>query len=173
MHSLPTEWRPLAVTALKDELADFDHWVLCGGHSVALLAGTDTRTHADIDIGVFRSEVEGCLSVIGAARVYLCREGKHVAWNGERVPPDVHDIWVTSRDGRFWVLQVMVFDDDGDEVVYRRNPSLRWPKRVHSRNVGGISVLNPFVTFLFKANKATQEEKELHDLRVLIGLGGK
>lgn len=173
MPSLPQTWSPLPVSALPAELAGFDRWVLCGGYSVAILTGADTRSHGDTDIGVFRSDLENCLRVLGLSRVYLCRSGTHVAWDGGKVAPEVHDIWVTSRDGRFWSLQVMVFDDDGDDVVYRRDPRLRWPKRVHSRIIDGIPVLNPFVTFLFKANKTKQETKELHDLRRLIELGGK
>jgi hypothetical protein len=69
-----------------------------------------------------------------------------------------------------WVLQVMVFDDEGDEVVYRRDRRIRWPKCQHSVAVVGLRVLNPFITFLFKANQTTLEEKEIHDLIKLIGI---
>ena len=37
-----------------------------------LLLGRHTRTHGDIDIGVFRSQLIECLHAIGAERVFLC-----------------------------------------------------------------------------------------------------
>lgn len=169
-RSLPplTAWRPLPVSALRRELGGFKDWVLCGGHSVARLAGRDTRRHGDVDIGVFRSQLGECLRVFGSNRVYLCRRGTHEPWNGGRVPAEVHDIWITDRAGKFWALQLMVFDDRGDQVIYRRDRRIRWAKKFHAVNVRGIRVLNPFVTFLFKANKATLEPKEIHDLVRLL-----
>ncbi len=62
----------------------------------------------------------------------------------------------------------MVFDDAGSNVIYRRDRRLRWPKSCHEVSVDGIRVLNPFVTFLFKANQAQLAAKEVHDLRKLI-----
>ncbi len=168
MSSLPTEWRPLPVDDLKAELAGFNDWVLCGGYSVARLTGRDERPHGDVDIGVFRSQLTACLCALGRERVWLCRNHTHHAWDGGEVSLDVRDIWVTDREGRYWVLQVMVFDDEGDRVIYRRDRRISWSKQCHSLEISGIRVLNPFVTFLFKANKPTLENKEAHDLVQLI-----
>jgi len=136
---------------------------------VALLTGSDTRSHGDTDIGIFRSQLAECLRIIGAERVFLClRCGGHQAWNGRVVPPEIHDIWITDRAGDYWVLQVLVFDDEGDDVVYRRDRRIKWAKQHHFRTVDGLRLLNPFVTFLFKANKTSLQEKEVHDLIKLI-----
>ncbi|MDB6169309.1 MAG: hypothetical protein JWM88_2173 [Verrucomicrobia bacterium] len=171
MEKIPSEWRPLRIVDLKGELAGFDDWVLCGGYSVALVANGDTRDHGDIDIGVFRSEIDGCLHALGKERVFLCVDGKHVRWSGETVPAEVHDIWITDTVGKYWVLQVMLFDDEGDFVVYRRDRRIRWSKRHHSRIASGIRVLNPFVTLLFKTHKPTLADKEVHDVIALIESG--
>ncbi len=165
---LPTEWRPLPVAALKEELAGFPDWVLCGGYSVALTTGADTRPHGDIDVGVFRSQLKDCLNALGRERVQLCRRGTHEAWAGGEVPAEVHDIWITDRERRYWALQLMVFDDEGDRVIYRRDRRISWPKQAHSVEIGGIRALNPLVTMLFKTNKPTMEEKEVHDVMQLI-----
>jgi hypothetical protein len=165
---IPTAWRPLKVRAIQRELGGFQDWVLCGGHSVALLTGRDTRRHGDVDIGVFRSRAVSCLRVLGRERVFLCRNHRPVPWNGKDIPSNVHDIWIADWTGKHWVLQVMVFDDAGSNVIYRRDRRLRWPKSCHEVSVDGIRVLNPFVTFLFKANQAQLAAKEVHDLRKLI-----
>jgi hypothetical protein len=152
----------------------FEDWTLCGGHSVALFAGVDTRPHGDIDVGVFRSQVEICLRAIGADRVFLCRDGRHHPWDGSAVPLSVHDIWITDRAHSFWAFQVMIFDDDRDHVIFRRDRRIRWRKSRHSMLVDGVKILNPFVTFLFKAHKSKSgelQEKEVQDLVSLIENG--
>ena len=168
MTTTPKTWRPLTLADLEGELAGSDRWVLCGGHSVAVAVGRDTRTHGDIDVGVFRTDLREFLRMIGQDRVFLCRQGAHQKWDGADVPEDVHDIWVTSRDGGFWAFQIVVFDDDGEEVVYRRDRRIRWPKSSHACTVDGIRILNPLVTFLFKVHRREPEEKDVHDVRELI-----
>lgn len=99
-------------------------------------------------------------------RVFLC--GPLRPWDGGAVPPDVHDIWVTDEAGRCWALQIMVYDDEGDEIVYRRDTRVRWAKAHHTLTVDGVRILNPFVTLLFKCNGREIQDKDASDLRVLI-----
>lgn len=173
MTNFPTEWRPLPVEVLTAELAGFDDWVLCGGHSVVRITGRDDRPHGDVDIGVFRSQLTDCLRVLDRARVWLCRDHAHHAWDGGEVPPEVHDIWITGGDCRYWVMQIMVFDDEGDRVIYRRDRRISWSKLHHAVVIDGMKVLNPLITFLFKANKPQMEDKEVHDLmRLIAHVGG-
>src|ERR1041385_373977 len=113
MKALPTKWKPVAVENLQRELRSFRNWVLCGGYSVDQWAGRLTRTHGDIDVGVFRSELRECLEAIGPERVYLCAPpSTHVAWEGGDLPESVHDIWITDATEKYWSLQIMVFDDE-------------------------------------------------------------
>lgn len=147
----------------------FEDWVLCGGHSVALFVGRDSRRHGDVDIGIFRSQAETCCSAVGRERVYLCDGGALRPWHGGEIPERVHDIWITGRDGRYWAFQVMIYDEEGDQVVYRRDPRITWPKRCHSILVDEVRIVNPLVTFLFKAHKKELEAKEVHDLKAMIG----
>ena len=97
MHQLPKTWKVIALKDLSREFHGFDDWVLCGGFSIELLTGKSIRSHGDVDIGVFRSQVENCLTVLGKDRVYLCRNQSHHRWDGRQIPPEVHDIWVTDK----------------------------------------------------------------------------
>jgi hypothetical protein len=168
MAYLPSIWRPLTVEAIERELSGLDDWVLCSGHSVALIVGRDTRAHGDIDVGVFRSRLRDCLHTLGSERVFLCLRGVHCAWDGGNVPEEVHDIWIADQQREYWVLQIMVFDDDADRVYYRRDRRINWSKKSHAIEVNGIRVLNPFITVLFKVNKPALEDKEIHDIMQLI-----
>jgi len=166
---MPTAWKPVAIDELQRQLGSFTEWNLCGGYSLDLILGRPTRSHGDIDIGVYRSEVVACLRAIGKERVFLCNSpGAKMQCDGKEVDPTVHDIWISDRLGDSWLFQIMVFDDEGETVFYRRDRRISWPKSSHSLRIGGMNVLNPFITFLYKANKPKIEEKEATDLGNLI-----
>ena len=61
-------------------------------------------------------------------------------------------------------MQIMVFEDDGEKVFYRRDPRISWSKQSHSSRVDGLQVLNPLITFLYKANKLKLDEKDVKDI---------
>ena len=84
------------------------------------------------------------------------------------MPESMHDIWITDNTGEFWILQIMVFDDDGDQVSYRKDRRIHWSKQSHSIDVAGILLLNPFITMLYKSNKGRMEDKEVSDITTLI-----
>lgn len=168
MH-IPSDWQPAALGELQAQIGDFTEWTLCGGYSLDLILGRKTRPHGDIDVGVFRSQLIPCLRSIGSERVFLCSPpGTQIPWDGEAVDPAVHDIWISDPLREHWVLQIMVFDDEGDNVFYRRDRRIRWSKRYHSLKVGDVPVLNPFITFLYKANKDSLGEKDVIDIINLI-----
>ncbi|MGF1655860.1 MAG: hypothetical protein ACFCU3_02665 [Verrucomicrobiales bacterium] len=168
MNTIPEEWRPVAPSDLQQEMPGFEDWVLCGGHSVALFVGKDSRDHGDVDIGIFRSQAVTCLEAIGRHRVFLRDAGCHRPWDGGTIPERVHDIWIADRAGRYWAFQVMIYEDDGDRVLFRRDPRITWPKSCHSIDIDGVKIVNPFVTFLFKSHKRDLEAKEIHDLTAMI-----
>tara|TARA_Y100001934_G_scaffold222634_1_gene265810 strand:+ start:211 stop:657 length:447 start_codon:yes stop_codon:yes gene_type:complete len=137
--------------------------------SVDWLVGRPTRPHGDTDIGVFRSEVEACLTAIGQDRIFLADPpGQLRQWDGEPVPPSVNDVWVLSRDREAWVLQVMIYTDDGDSVVFKRDATIRWPRLRHTVKVRGLRVLNPAITLLYKSSRPELAAKDKQDISVLI-----
>ena len=62
----------------------------------------------------------------------------------------------------------MVFEDEGEKVIYRRDRRICWSKESHSFKIGDVRVLNPLITFLYKANKTKMNEKEVMDIMALI-----
>ena len=167
--NVPIEWKPAAIHELQRHLGGFTDWTLCGGCSLDLIVGRKTRSHTDIDVGVFRSQLVTCLHAIGKDQVFLCRPvGSRVLWDGSAIDPGVHDIWISDRDRKRWLMQIMVFEDDGDRVFYRRDPRISWPKWSHSSSIDGLEVLNPLITFLYKANKLKMDEKDVMDIITCI-----
>lgn len=162
-------WQPLPVPDIQATLGSFTNWVLCGGCSIDWILAKTTREHHDTDIGLFRSDLFTCLKSIEQSRIFLCDPpGQLVAWNGLEVPERIHDIWITSKDRSHWVLQLMVYDDSADTVIYRRDPRITWPKSHHAISIRGIKVLNPVVTLLFKLHRQELRDKDCHDVFTLI-----
>lgn len=162
-------WKPLPVAEIKAQLAPFDRWCLCGGQAIDLLAGRQTRDHGDTDLGVFRSDLASCLDRFPKRRVFLCDPpGTLVGWDGGPIPTHVSDLWIADEEKRHWILQIMVFDDEGDLVFYRRDRRLAWKKASHTWTVDGLRALNPMITLLYKSNKQNLEDKDWRDLKVLI-----
>ena len=165
------KWQPLSVVDLQRELGTFRQWVLCGGYSIDWLVNKATRQHDDIDVGVFRSDLSTCLKAIAELRVYLCDPpGSLRRWDGKEVPKHVHDIWIADAKCSHWILQIMVYDDEDENVIYRRDKRLSWPKGQHAIEVRGLSILNPIITLLFKLHRADMRNKDCVDVETLIGV---
>lgn len=144
--------------------------MLCGGRSIDWILGRETREHGDTDVGVFRSDVATCLNSIERARVYLCDPPDGlIPWDGSALPTHVHDIWITDVAWEHWLVQLMVYDDSGETVVYRRDDRIAWPKSEHAIAIRGIRVLNPIVTLLFKLHRRDLQGKDCRDVSTLIG----
>ena len=168
-----TSWKTCAPHELQSHLGAFTGWILCGGHSIDLLVGRHTRDHGDIDIGVFRSHLTGCLDAIGPGRVFLCSSGAFIQWPGGDVDPAIHDIWISDPAQENWIFQIMVYDDHGDTVSFRRDERITWEKFSHSIQVGDIRILNPAITLLYKSNKPPLAGKEAADVATLIKFFGE
>tara|TARA_R110002111_G_scaffold2705_3_gene17903 strand:+ start:31705 stop:32274 length:570 start_codon:yes stop_codon:yes gene_type:complete len=169
MHPPIHHWQSLLASHIQSSLGEFSEWVLCGGRSIDWIPGRTTRDHGDTDIGVFRSDLTACLSSFDQRRVYLCDPpGELKAWDGEAVPEDVHDIWITTKDESLWLIQLLVYDDTEETVVYRRDSRITWPKSEHAITIRGIRVLNPIVTLLFKLHRHELQNKDCRDVSTLI-----
>jgi len=126
MHPLINSWQSLPIPDIQSSLGNFTNGVSCGGWSIDWILGRTTREHGDTDIGVFRSDLINCLNSIDQRRVYLCDPpGELNAWDGEAVPERVHDIWITSAEYDHWTIQLMIYDDAEETVVYRLLPRFR------------------------------------------------
>jgi hypothetical protein len=166
---MPSDWKPVALHELQRHIGSFTDWTLCGGCSLDLILGRQIRPHADIDIGVFRSQLTACLRSIGQEKIFLCSpQGRQTAWDGLTINANVHDIWVSDPLQEHWLLQIMVYDDEGDRVIYRRDRRICWSKKHHSLQIDEVRVLNPLITFLYKTNKTKIDEKEVTDITALI-----
>lgn len=101
-------WKAYTLDDLREMFKGCEHWFLDGGVALDVFLGRHTRSHGDIDIGVFSTDVEGLL-------LYLSEKGFDIyEANGglTQYAPSAHkssvyNYWVS--DGANFIVQVLVY----------------------------------------------------------------
>jgi hypothetical protein len=160
--ALPPEIREVAtiLAALRAP------WAIAGGWGLDLAIGRVTRTHADVDVAVFRADQEAVRGALPGWRFEVARAGALAPWAvGERLALPVHEVhaWPPPGEpGRR--LEFLLNEREGGDWVYRRDPAVRLSLASAIRvGVGGIRTLAPEIVLLYKS-KAPRAQDE-HDFR--------
>jgi hypothetical protein len=159
-------WNPYTVKELTETLEGIDGWFLDGGHALDVFLGKVTRTHHDIDIGVFSSQVEPFLENIleKGLDVYVANRNL-VKLNPLGFKETDYNYWVSDESG--YRFQVLVYAVDEDFVHFRRNNGITWPKSEFLIRKNGVAVVNPLVSYAFKVTTKSVESKDIHDIAQL------
>jgi hypothetical protein len=75
------------------------------------------------------------------------------------------NIWIAHS--KSWVFQILIYDDDGDNVVFKRNNQIYWSKSAHYIVKDGTKVLNPLVTMLYKCT-TKMADKDIGDINLAV-----
>ena len=146
-------------------------WWIAGGYAIDAFAGAGRRQHDDIDISVL-----ACDQL--AAQQHLRGWELHCAdppgtlrpwWPGERLAPQIHDIWARRDAGDPWRFQLMLNPGGRDEFVYRRDERIRLPFDRATCVKDGVRYLAPEVQLLFKArDPRPKDEQDFRDCLPLM-----
>nr|WP_169794776.1 hypothetical protein [Alicyclobacillus kakegawensis] len=143
-------------------LHDFPYpWLVGGGWAIDLALGRITRAHEDVDICVFReyaqelldyfSEWEIMVAVPGERRLEACR-------TVEDTSPPRFSLHMRKNDQ---FIEVFLTDRIGDEVIFRRNSSIRMPIRDFCRaDTCGRPFVAPEWQLLFKAKEGRDQDNQ-------------
>ena len=167
----PYRWRPLSCEQIAGLLEDAAFpWWICGGHSIDLLLGRETRAHGDVDIGILRGDQPALFDALAGFEVHLARDGRlRELTPAERktgmLGPDHHCLWCRPRGASDWALEVLLNDGgrgpDGQEWIFRREPAVRRPLReIVERSPTGLPYLAPEVQLLFKAKQPREKDEQ-------------
>jgi hypothetical protein len=150
-------WDPLGVEDVVRLLrgAPF-RWWLTGGYALELHLGTSWRSHADIDVGICRSdapEVHRWLSGRGWD-LHIGAGGRLTPWHGEALDParSQNNVWCRRAPGDDWRLDITVGSGTPERWVYRRDETVTrpWDDAV-LRTPAGVPYLAPELQLLFKS----------------------
>lgn len=162
-------WRTLtpqeAVVLLLELRA---RWWIAGGWAVDLYLAKVTRTHKDLDVGIFRQDAKILRAALPDWDFFEAKNGVLSPLAMDDAPrADVNSLWCKRTNASQWELEVMLDRSDGDVWVFRRDRRITYPlSSAIRRNPEGIAYLAPEIQLLYKA-RATRPEDQADFDRVV------
>lgn len=153
MTDLP--WRDMRPLDAANLLAGIRApWWIAGGWALEMFRGTVTRSHSDLDVGVFRRDLSIVLERLSSWQIFEAKDGCLTRLEPGALPrADVSSLWARPAASDFWTIQLMLDEAEGHEWVYRRDPRIRCSlANAIRRSAGGISYLAPEIQLLYKSN---------------------
>ncbi|MEM9953865.1 MAG: hypothetical protein AAF846_19805 [Chloroflexota bacterium] len=157
------------ILSVKNLFIDYPHeWAVCGGWSIDLHLGKQTREHKDIDIFIWRK------NQIFVQR-YLLERGwlLEIAHNGELskwkrndyIELPMHGIWCKHEDFEPHFIELLLNECNETHYQHRRDISIQLPfGQVIIESEDGIPYLAPQIALLYKSHRLNNDNQ--HDFEV-------
>jgi hypothetical protein len=158
-------WQPLTpqgVSALIDRISV--PWCIVGGWAIDLFLDAETRTHADIEIEILRSDFDAVRRRLKSHfHFFAAGSGNLTPLDIMEKPAlDIHQVWCADLPRMAWKLDIMFGEGDADVWRYRRNPAIERSRTLMTLETRErIPFLNPAGVLLFKAKH--MREKDIVD----------
>ena len=155
LANLNLNWRPLSVEELRRTLAHLKcDWAIAGGWAIDLFLDRETRRHDDIDIIIKRDDQFLLQKALKDWELWVADPpGTLRPWKkGEYIGQGLQDIWCRRSTNDPWQIQVMLYDVQDGQWVFKRNANIRCELGatiVNSR--AGIRILAPEIQLLYKS----------------------
>jgi len=134
-------------------------WAIAGGWAIDLWLGRQTRTHADVDIAVFRDEQSLLRATFEDWQFSKAVDGKLVPWPRDEVLrlPD-HEIHASTPNGP--KVELLLNERRDDVWLFRRNTAIELPMSRAVQRAQGVPVLAPEIVLLYKSKnpRATDDD---------------
>ncbi|MEX0667129.1 MAG: hypothetical protein WD313_02230, partial [Acidimicrobiia bacterium] len=140
-------------------------WAVAGGWAIDCFIGSESRTHADLDIAVLRRDVHQiCEHLIGWDLHVVASPGRLQEWDGSILDNSHNQLWCRSSPTAPWAFELLFNDSKGGDWLFRRNHNIRKPlDAITGRTSQNIPYLIPEIVLLFKAKIASPiDEADLH-----------
>lgn len=129
-------------------------WWLAGGRGLEAHLDQSWRAHADIDIGVCRSDASRLHEILDGWDIHVAAAGTLTAWNGGPLDPDAseNNLWCRPTPTSPWMIDILLGDGDDNDWIFRRDPAIRrrWDDAVLATS-DGTPYLAPELQLLFKS----------------------
>jgi aminoglycoside-2''-adenylyltransferase len=125
-------------------------WAIAGGWALDLFLNRPTRTHADIDIIVWRADQATLRLALAAWSFAVADAGVLRPWAiGEWLTPPVHEIHATSAGSS--TIELLLNERDESHWIYRRDHGIRRNLNATICWRGSIPYLAPEIVLLYKS----------------------
>ena len=157
-------WKPLSVDEVRIVFESFkQQWWIAGGWAIDLFLKKQTRHHDDIDILISRDDQHEMQSLLKDWDVWVAdppgtlRPLKH----GEVIKKGLQDIWVRKTPTDPWQIQIMLFDVEQNEWIFKRDESIRRSlDSITIKTAEGLMLLAPEVQLLYKSKSLREKDQK-------------
>jgi len=151
---------PIDLAQIVDTMRPFTGtWAIAGGWAIDLWLGRQTRTHADVDIAVFRDEQSLLRSTFQDWQFSKAADGKLLPWPRDEVLrlPD-HEIHASTANGM--KVELLLNERRDDVWLFRRGASIELSMARAFRRRQSVPVLAPEIVLLYKSKnpRATDDD---------------
>lgn len=147
-------------------------WCVVGGWALDLWHGVKTRPHEDIEFTVLRNDLTVFRDALPGFRFHAVDSGEVRPLDADEAPPaDIAQVWCEDIASGCWRADMMLEEGTQETWVYKRDPSIRRPRREMVQfTEEGIPYLAPEAVLLFKA-KYRRDKDEADFANALPKLG--
>ena len=136
-------------------------WAVAGGWSLDLYMGRVTRSHADIEVAIFRHDQQLLHQCFLGWDFSKVSSGKRIPWRPNdtlRLP--IHELHGQSRENPSLKMEFLLNERMGDDWVFRRRQMIRLPlSRAICATSVGVPVLNPAIVLLYKSKSPRPKDE--------------
>ncbi|WP_216647536.1 hypothetical protein [Bacillus sp. THAF10] len=153
-------------------------WWIAGGWALDLYVGRKTREHGDTDIVILKQDQMKLQKLLEKDwELYIAHKGALTLWQaGEQLEPHYDNLWAKRKTEDAWSLQIMLFDHDEVNWIYKREKSIRKPwTEIGEVSSSGIPYLRPEIQLLYKGGSSVLRKNDEQDLETVLPLldGGR
>lgn len=163
LANLNYDWQPLSPLELKNTLINLNcQWSIAGGWAIDLFLGNQTRKHEDIDIIVKREDQFEIQKTLKNWEMWVADPpGTLRPWRkSEFIGKGLQDIWCRRSKNDPWQIQIMLFDVENGDWLFKRDESIRKNLRdVLISSKEGMTILAPEVQLLYKSKTLREKDK--------------
>jgi hypothetical protein len=150
MHDPTSDaWERLTPTDAKELLGALTiRWWIAGGW--ALDRGGRSE-HSDLDVAILRSEHRMLRSDLSEWDLRIAYRGTLTPWLEGEVALPANAVWARPQSADAWFIDFKIELVDGEDWVYRRDPTIRRPLSSIGDEIDGIPFFAPSIARLYRA----------------------
>ena len=146
MNPVDPRLRRIGATLAEHEIG----WAIAGGWAIDLFLDRVTRSHADIDVAVWRDEQMLLRQALAGWTFSVADAGRlRPAAPGEIIEHPLHELHARDPSGE--AIEFLLNERESDLWTYRRDATIRRPVSDVIQHCGPLRFLAPEVVLLYKS----------------------
>lgn len=155
-------WEPLSIEQVRELLRPVAvPWWFAGGWALDLFVGRPTRAHNDIDVAVYRDDLDALRRHLTGWEMFIAEGGTLTPLRAdEALRTSSHELWTRERGRDAWQLEILIEERRGGRWAYRRDARVgaHW-KDIGRVTADGLSYIRPDIQLLYKSKEPRPQDE--------------